>query len=238
MGLIVGHAYSVIAVATVVGSDGKKTNIVQVRNPWGAFEWNGEWSDNSDKWTAAAAKKVKLVKDDDDGTFWMSFLDFKQYFSMVFISPYEDDYVFDNVMVPHPVRQDGKYLFQMNIHHSGGYTIAVSQKDKRCLPLSCKYSYARSVKIFVILETVKNKQKEYTLVKSAKQSWKRDVYVPFTEESLKKGKYWVLVRVQWDDFDRFQNDLTLSLNTYGCAHTTLTHDDETSQEKFLNVAQM
>jgi len=110
-GLIVGHAYSVIAVATVYSNEGKKTNIVQVRNPWGSFEWNGKWSDTDTTWTDKAKKKVKLVVDKEDGTFWMSFEDFKSRFSLVFISPYEDDYKFDYEMVPTPVKQDGNYLF-------------------------------------------------------------------------------------------------------------------------------
>ena len=27
------------------------TKIVNVRNPWGSFEWKGDWSDNSPCWT-------------------------------------------------------------------------------------------------------------------------------------------------------------------------------------------
>jgi hypothetical protein len=155
---------------------------------------------------------------------------------MVFISPYEDDYVFDNVMVPTPVTPDGNYLFQMDVYHSGEYTIAVSQKDKRCLPLSCNYDYASSVKVSFIQETVKDKKKVYSFVKGEKQSWKRDVYCHF--ENLKKGTYWVLVKVKWANFDKFQHDYTLSLNSYGCTHLVLRHDDETDHGKFHNVDEL
>ena len=147
---------------------------------------------------------------------------------MVFISPYEDDYVFDYVEAP--IKADGDYLFKMNVYHSGGYTIGVSQKDKRCLPLSCEYDYARSVHIKVILETEKDKKKVYTPVKEEKKSWERDVYVPF--DKLKKGTYWILVKVKWDNFDKFQNDLTLTLNSYGCTHVVIAHDDDTDKSKF------
>jgi calpain-15 len=57
-GLVNGHAYSIIACGTVVGSDNKTANLVQIRNTWGSFEWNGDWSDNSQLWTDEARKKM------------------------------------------------------------------------------------------------------------------------------------------------------------------------------------
>jgi hypothetical protein len=51
LGLIDGHAYSLIAAAEVNNKEGKKVELVQLRNPWGQFEWTGEWGDDSDCWT-------------------------------------------------------------------------------------------------------------------------------------------------------------------------------------------
>lgn len=56
MGMVIGHAYALIAVQEVVSSYGDKTTILQIRNPWGRFEWQGAWSDNSDLWTQASRK--------------------------------------------------------------------------------------------------------------------------------------------------------------------------------------
>jgi hypothetical protein len=51
-----------------------------MRNPWGSFEWKGDWGDNDKtNWTAAAIEAVKPVFG-DDGTFWMSFKDFIKHF--------------------------------------------------------------------------------------------------------------------------------------------------------------
>ena len=47
-----------------------------MRNPWGGFEWNGDWSDNSHLWTQEMIDLVKPNLSGDDGTFWMSFSDF------------------------------------------------------------------------------------------------------------------------------------------------------------------
>jgi calpain-15 len=44
--LIPGHAYSVIAAKEVKGH-----KLLNIRNPWGGFEWDGDWSDQSPLWT-------------------------------------------------------------------------------------------------------------------------------------------------------------------------------------------
>lgn len=46
-GLVSGHSYSLLDARTL--STG--TRLVQLRNPWGRFEWNGDWSDASPLWT-------------------------------------------------------------------------------------------------------------------------------------------------------------------------------------------
>ena len=53
-----------------------------LRNPWGNFEWKGNWGDSSNLWTPELKKKVDF-KDVDDGSFWMCFEDFSKYFSRV-----------------------------------------------------------------------------------------------------------------------------------------------------------
>jgi hypothetical protein len=45
-GIALGHAYSILDVRIARGE-----KILKLRNPWGTVEWNGNWSDKSDKWT-------------------------------------------------------------------------------------------------------------------------------------------------------------------------------------------
>ena len=53
---------------------------MNIRNPWGSFEWQGDWSDgDKKKWTPEAIEVIKPVFG-DDGTFWMAFQDFKEHF--------------------------------------------------------------------------------------------------------------------------------------------------------------
>lgn len=45
-GIVQGHAYALIDVKQV-----DNVQLVQLRNPWGQFEWNGDYSDKSPLWT-------------------------------------------------------------------------------------------------------------------------------------------------------------------------------------------
>lgn len=44
-GIVHGHAYTVQTVKEVEGF-----RLVKLRNPWGTFEWQGNWSDGSSMW--------------------------------------------------------------------------------------------------------------------------------------------------------------------------------------------
>ena len=83
-GLVPGHAYSLISCAELASG----ARLLWIRNPWGSFEWDGAWSDADPAWTddikaeieaqtgIAAADQVV----ENDGTFWMSFEDFRERF--------------------------------------------------------------------------------------------------------------------------------------------------------------
>jgi hypothetical protein len=100
-GLVGGHAYSVLDVLEfndmVIGEQQsikmflddspmckkQKTTIrlVQIRNPWGKKEWQGDWSVNSLQWTNALRKRLgKKAYAKGDGTFFMSYQDMLQRF--------------------------------------------------------------------------------------------------------------------------------------------------------------
>jgi hypothetical protein len=78
-GLHSGHAYSINQVKEL--SCG--TVLVQMRNPWGACEWTGKWSDADTKsWTPHAKREVGHT-DAEDGMFWMSVDDFAKKFTTI-----------------------------------------------------------------------------------------------------------------------------------------------------------
>ena len=78
-GLVTGHAYSLIRVVETAAG----FRLVQLRNPWGRFEWTGAWSDASPLWDEHPAVTLELRPErqvaegkTEDGTFWMDFESF------------------------------------------------------------------------------------------------------------------------------------------------------------------
>lgn len=97
LGIVQGHAYSILDVATIDGN-----NLVQLRNPWGEdTEWTGAWGDKSDKWNERRKKEAyRRMKDQvgrvdligkQDGIFWMSFSDFYMNFDQLFLCRFFDN---------------------------------------------------------------------------------------------------------------------------------------------------
>jgi len=84
-GLVAGHAYSVIQ-AREVCKGSHKFRLMQIRNPWGRFEWTGDWSDNSPIWKKypTIAKELNFVAA-NDGSFWMVFEDFLKNYTRIYI---------------------------------------------------------------------------------------------------------------------------------------------------------
>ena len=67
-----------------------KVKLLKLNNPFGKGEWNGEWSDNSDKWNDETKELFQFGEKKDDGEFYISYEDFIQYFSDVAICvPYK-----------------------------------------------------------------------------------------------------------------------------------------------------
>ena len=57
--------------------------LINIRNLWGFFEWDGAWSRKSAFWTPDIKELLqpKLDQTDDSSTFWMSYDDFLKHFA-------------------------------------------------------------------------------------------------------------------------------------------------------------
>lgn len=56
LGLIGNHSYGILDVRDIIKKDKSKDKLIRLRNPWGDFEWKGDWSDDSELWTPELKK--------------------------------------------------------------------------------------------------------------------------------------------------------------------------------------
>jgi len=70
------HLYSLLQAVQLPSGE----QLVQLRNPHGSGEWNGDWSDGSSMWTDEAVSAIGGLDVDDDGLFWMSIQDMARMF--------------------------------------------------------------------------------------------------------------------------------------------------------------
>jgi hypothetical protein len=89
-GLCPGHAYSVLSAVELPTG----IKLIQLRNPWGSFEWKGAWCDGDSRWTPEVRELCKAASHGtgggDDGAFFMALDDFKTYFVSVGVcDPFE-----------------------------------------------------------------------------------------------------------------------------------------------------
>ncbi|CAG8568701.1 7043_t:CDS:2 [Ambispora leptoticha] len=77
LGLVGGHAYSVIRAVNL-----ENFRLLEIRNPWGQFEWKGRWKDHGAEWKPEYLK-ILNYSFEDDGSFFMEYDDFLKHFQAV-----------------------------------------------------------------------------------------------------------------------------------------------------------
>lgn len=131
-GLVPGHAYTVILVKEALGQ-----RLINIRNPWGNFEWDGDWSDKSPLWTPEMKAEIKPVLDENDGTFWICYADFIKQFNGVNICRV-DQYqelrikgIFERKLVGEQEWVSSKSYFIVTSKKDTKITIGLHQEDAR-----------------------------------------------------------------------------------------------------------
>lgn len=94
-----GHAYGLVDVVELddptIPDEIKTHRLLRCRNPWGKLEWNGKWSDDSEeiekyqplieRYNEDLAEEDKYVLGENDGTFLMSYQDWRDLYNRVFV---------------------------------------------------------------------------------------------------------------------------------------------------------
>lgn len=202
MGLVGAHAYAVIQTAEVQTKTGK-VKLVELRNPWSSLEWKGDWSDHSDKWTPELKKKLNFTEE-DDGTFWMSFEDFLDYFSNVLFCRINDDFKY--ISKKFKQQKGSKNLFRVSIPQNGYYNFSANQRSKTSSSQE-NYEYV-STRLIIGKETDTGLEYIKGITGTEKNLW--------YGAELEAGDYQVFVEFNLTEESRF-----FTLSTYGTAETNI-----------------
>jgi hypothetical protein len=193
-GLVAGHAYSLLKVAEVDGHE-----LCRIRNPWGKFEWAGDWSDSSPLWTPERRAMVGIESENkDDGIFWMSFQDVLTRFESVNIChvrhpglnsiPWKvdrKDVVFKFNQGGHGV--ESVTMFKITIGGEGAEMYAtVHQPDKRRIGTAAYFD----IGVTILKETAATGQ--YHFIASSGNSVDRQNQLEIFPGTLSSGTYLVI----------------------------------------------
>lgn len=61
-----------------------------MRNPWGSFEWNGEYAEDASIWTDKLKKDADFIQNKDDGIFFMTIQEFIEQFNLFSVCCYKE----------------------------------------------------------------------------------------------------------------------------------------------------
>ncbi|KAM3137969.1 hypothetical protein pb186bvf_009864 [Paramecium bursaria] len=200
-GIVSNHCYAILDAREVVDSMGLNDKIYKIRNPWGRKEWQGNWSDQSNKWTPQLRQQLKHdIK--DDGIFWINYSDFITEFDSVCVCKLNTDYYFTSLSLKQDKKEFiTKRVILMRVYQKQHAYITLSQKDKKFFE-NKKYSLAR-----IIIGKIDPQTNIATTYLGSKMDNSRDVVV---EGQFEAGDYAVYLEVDWNDPDRY-----LSIQQYG-----------------------
>mmetsp|Transcript_8610 Transcript_8610/g.8569 ORF Transcript_8610/g.8569 Transcript_8610/m.8569 type:complete len:676 (+) Transcript_8610:23-2050(+) len=220
LGLVTLHAYSVIAAREVTSRRGPE-KLLQIRNPWGEQEWQGDWSDNSDLWTPELKQELGW-SNVNDGTFWMAYDDFADYFSNVTICRVHDDYYYE--ALHYTQSKDAFAVFKVTLANPGETYFISTQVDDRVFGEESGYQYSPTRIIAAKLNEnyAREQGNRLTYITATGNFEDRDVWVV---SELEAGTYLIYVEVDW--LENFTNQLGFSVYSA----SPLTVEDVTFRER-------
>ncbi|KAF9970258.1 hypothetical protein BGZ73_007069 [Actinomortierella ambigua] len=116
-GLISGHAYSVLK---AVEYNGERL-----------VHWNGDWSDDSEKWTPEAIKALD-GRNKDDGRFWMTYEDFLKVWTTIDrVRVFDDSWHASTTWMPYHVEPRSSGEFKLKMTEASKVVLAMCQPDIR-----------------------------------------------------------------------------------------------------------
>ena len=199
MGLVSGHAYTIIKVIEVKTNSGKE-KLINLRNPWGHKEWIGDWCDSSIKWTSDIRNQCQNFYIKNDGTFWMSFDDFCELFIIGGICHLYQNYHYSSFHVFKESSIKGAFLSKLIINDDNTHCfLMVHQKNPRVILRDG--TYQKPVLCYLMLV---NCNFEYMASSFGQE---KNIKI---EIALNKGIYYMVSDINYRYVQKNQHGYTLS----------------------------
>ena len=136
-GLLPNHCYAVISAKSV-----DSARLLKLRNPWGRYEWRGDWSDASSLWTPETLKAMQMEGSSDDGVFCMAFEDFQRYFESLTLCYVHDQFWSFNLPMDQ-TKEEEYSVVQLEIkQHTLLYFLVCQIDERRFGGAESGYQYA------------------------------------------------------------------------------------------------
>ena len=199
MGLISGHAYTVLKVVEIK-TDTDKEKLINLRNPWGYKEWIGDWCDSSSKWTQDIREQCQNYEIKDDGSFWMSFEDFYGFFIIGGICHLYQDYCYSSFHIFKESSIKGAFLSKLIINDDNTHCFLIlHQKNPRVVLRDGQYQ--NPVLCYLMLL---NSNFEYI---ASSYGQEKNIKIEIT---LNKGIYYMISDINYRLVQKEQHGYTLS----------------------------
>ena len=218
VGLIESHAYTIISVYAI-----KEIKLMKIRNPWGKFEWNGDYGDKDSKWTKELKAKVKF-EEKDDGIFYMSFSDFLRFFPFTFVCKYNDKYSYKYKKI-YQKSQESFTFCSFKTTKKTNIVLGLHQKQERFYHKVKNYKPCYA-KIFLVKVNKNSGSNFYEYITSNEGSLDT-IYLDLSDDlndPLGEGEYIMLANVNWQYyresktcslvFSSYSDDPSLELNNF------------------------
>lgn len=183
-GIALSHAYTVISCL-----EAKGIKFVKLRNPWGQFEWKGDYSDNSPLWTNELKRELGYKKE-NDGIFFMTFEDFIKFYPYTFACKFEEGFQYDYKKLK-PENNTSYAVCKIKIEKSTKITIGLHQKQVRFYKKIKGYKVSNS-RLIVAKYDKTNRKYEFI---GSDFSNNEKLYVSL--DDLQPGEYYIFGQVCW-----------------------------------------
>lgn len=188
-GLIPGYSYTILQLRET-----RYEKLLNIRNPWGYFEWDGDWSNNSTCWTPDLISALKPELKEDDGTFWMNLEDFFKHFHAINICRIKTYYEarahgkFLRVNIDDRSSVISQFYYCIDISEFTRLFVTIHQEDERIFGVDSKRGYLDAG--VVVLKRERGDHPVERFYKSNENN-KREVEL---EIDLEPGNYIILPR--------------------------------------------